>query len=117
MKTLNLDNNLKGTGNLGTKTPSVKLEVKSEELKKEWEIEFDEMFSDPIYSIKSFGTEDYKYIEDDIKSFISSLLAKQQADFVEIVERVEKLNDSNGRYNACQEILADIKSKINKTNE
>ncbi len=31
---------------------------------------FDEKFPDPIFGVKSFGVEDYKFIEDDIKSHI-----------------------------------------------
>jgi predicted site-specific integrase-resolvase len=86
------------------------------ELSDTWEIEFDEKYYNKNLpsGLNTRGFKFQKQMIDDVKSFISSLLAKQQEEFVKIVERVEKVNDSNGRYNACQEILADIKSKLNK---
>jgi hypothetical protein len=58
--------------------------VTPEELKKEWEIEFDEKFNafpdNPVdYVVK-------KEVIDEIKSFISSLLAKQQEEFVKMID-------------------------------
>jgi len=85
----------------------------SEELKKEYRGKIGELVGEASMCWTElpqgvFESERAKRIVDDIML----ILAKQQEEFVRIVERVEKVNDSNGRYNACQEILADIKSKL-----
>lgn len=89
----------------------------SEELKKEWEISFEKME-------KYHGwIPEHK---ERIKSFISSLLAKQQEDFVKMIklhnDRLKSCllycQEQNGRTDCkncglCEEdLLADIKSKL-----
>jgi hypothetical protein len=86
----------------------------SEELKKEWSDEFDEKFNafpdNPVdYVVK-------KEVIDEIKSFISFLLAKQQEEFVKMVGGLKyQPYDSTvdpfrqDGYSAC---IADIKSKL-----
>ena len=68
----------------------------SEELKKEWEREFEHQFQEFAPDGSSYGaglriihtgTTDDREILDNIKSFISSLLAKQQEEFVKIMKR------------------------------
>ena len=76
--------------------------------KKGWEIEFDQRFTD---------MDDY-YIKE-LKSFISSLLAKQQADFVKCIPEERKLTAVGGSPENCEsegfnQCIADIKSKINE---
>jgi hypothetical protein len=88
-----------------------------EELKKEWEIEFEK------FTLKGHGGwTEYPDMMEQTKSFISSLLAKQQEEFVKCLpEEKNKVihpddinfNEfyENRGYNAC---IADIKSKLNK---
>ena len=88
-----------------------------EELKKEWEIEFEIEF-DKIFHGCGVGLGS---VQVGLKSFISSLLAKQQANFVKCLPEEKNkvihpddinLNEfyENRGYNAC---IADIKSKLN----
>jgi len=87
-----------------------------EELKKEWEKSFDEMFGQFQYP----GITSPSWNEIDMKRFISSLLAKQQEEFVKIVTELEaKDEDIEPRGGFCVEFadgynnaLADIKSKL-----
>ena len=95
----------------------------SEELKKEWEIKFDKLFDHIATFGVNAGRQEYK-------SFISSLLAKQQEGFVKKVERLTKLytriegNTPIAGYlsdvpiyiipeTSISNLLADIKSKLN----
>jgi hypothetical protein len=96
----------------------------NEELKKGWEREFDEKYynkNNPS-GLNTTGFEFQKHMIDDVKSFISSLLAKQQEEFVKIAENILTPHgfesDDTFTENAIQEVkercLADIKSKLNK---
>jgi hypothetical protein len=91
----------------------------SEELKKEWEREFEEKYADrPLFSILENGKMIKEY--GNIISFISSLLAKQQEEFVKKVKGM-LMDDSNhndyyyGYNDALNDLLedfADIKNKL-----
>jgi hypothetical protein len=99
-----------------------------EELKKEWSDEFDEKYynkNNPS-GLNTRGFKFQKQMIDDVKSFISSLLAKQQEEFVKILESKkngEKCPKGWGcdhcggcvdLYDeALDDVLADIKSKLN----
>jgi hypothetical protein len=84
--------------------------IEVEELKKEWERQFDEKFA---------GYWRGQSIPDEIKFFINLLLAKQQEEFVKCIPE-EKGMSAEGNdviswaktvgYNDC---IADIKSKLN----
>lgn len=91
----------------------------SEELKKEWEKEFEKKF---FYDIERYEKYTGLNIEKELKSFISSLLTKQQEEFVKMVEAVCAelyLTGNEPRSLDFREIeeynqaLADIKSKLN----
>ena len=100
----------------------------SEELKKEWAVEFDERFQiqKKLYHLYHTGEYsgghelDWKASLDEtnaIKSFISEILAKQQEEFVKIVGEKVPLDNIRGcnidfieGYNFA---IADIKSKLN----
>jgi hypothetical protein len=104
--------------------------MSSEKLKKEWEIQFEDRLNpddkntlcdmDCWYPESEFGLDPTK-----IKSFISSLLAKQQEEFVKEVEEIIRnlkyppysRNVDPIRQDGYSQALADIKSKLNKTNE
>jgi hypothetical protein len=86
------------------------------ELSETWEIEFDKGF-DPYEHWQGD-----KWVTDKIKSFISSLLAKQQEEFVKCIPEEKPLlvkdeeaeattNELIMAYNEC---IADIKSKLKK---
>ena len=85
----------------------------NEELKKEWEIEFEVRYK----SNENYVFDEVTFL--DLKSFISSLLAKQQEEFVKILDDVGLHGDFDSKtvhlaefgYNQC---IADIKSKLNK---
>jgi hypothetical protein len=83
--------------------------MSSEELKKEWESSFDELADD---NFGCFGESPYP----SIKSFISSLLAKQQEEFVKLIEdwkKIPPLTEYQTAYNeALDDVIADIKSKL-----
>jgi hypothetical protein len=87
-----------------------------EELKKEWEKSFDEMFGQFQYP----GITSPSWNEIDMKRFISSLLAKQQADFVKCIPEEKPLLEedreeeatTNELIMAYNECIADIKSKL-----
>jgi len=97
----------------------------SEELKKEWERQLEEEFNwTPLFGKSSGALKQ-------MKVFISSLLAKQQEEFVKKVERLTKLytriegNTPIAGYlsdvpiyiipeTSISNLLADIKSKLNK---
>ena len=89
------------------------------ELKKEWERDYQNIWSN-IDTI-----ENWSWIKLELKDFISSLLAKQQEEFVKMIESKihwtdgEELlaDDTVARNNTLDDLLADIKSKLNKTNE
>jgi len=93
-----------------------------EELKKEWEIEFEK------FTLKGHGGwTEYPDMMEQTKSFISSLLAKQQEEFVKCLPEEKAFYFDNDfgdipidssisfekakGYNQC---IADIKSKLNK---
>jgi len=40
-----------------------------------------------------------------LKEIINQALESQKEEIRKIINKVEKENDSNGRYNACQELL------------
>ena len=93
----------------------------SEELKKEWEREFDDfLFGLSIRSDYSSYIGSFHCAK--IKEFINLLLAKQQEEFVKILEskRPDVCNCVGGEYNCehwgkhelIDDLLADIKSKI-----
>jgi hypothetical protein len=65
----------------------------SEELKNEWEREFDkgEYSSVAPHDWNEDNIKGYNHFKEDVKSFISSLLAKQQE---EMVEEIKKLADT-----------------------
>jgi hypothetical protein len=97
----------------------------SEELKKEWRDEFDEEFGSFLDSADmEFGPWDGTSSSDKIKSFISSLLAKQQEEFVRIVKNrtgvIAYADTDKGTVERIlisrDDLFADIKSKLNKTN-
>jgi hypothetical protein len=83
-----------------------------------WEIEFDKEF-DPIEHWQGD-----KWVTDKLKHFISSLLAKQQEEFVKMIEdrRPNACDCVGGEYNCehwgkhelIDDVIADIKSKLNK---
>ena len=88
----------------------------SEELKKEWEGQFDLQFTkDSSYpGVRCLRSEN----PEEIKSFISSLLAKQQEEFVKIVEeqktrfRCGACEGAKCGHTHCCMCIADIKSKL-----
>jgi len=89
--------------------------MSSEELKKEWSDEFDS-FVKSVYGLFLSETTDR------LKSFISSLLAKQQEEFVNMIEKLKsdvhtkQIGTSDyqvGKLRALDDLLADIKSKLN----
>jgi hypothetical protein len=82
--------------------------MSSEELKKEWEEQFDYDF------VKINGENTIKIMKIYLKSFISSLLAKQQEEFVKMIDEIEpySLGDDSANRGYLQ-ALADIKSKLN----
>jgi len=47
------------------------------------------------------------------KEFIRKLLTQQKQEMVKIVEQVKEVNESNGRFNACNEII-DILQNLTK---
>jgi hypothetical protein len=80
----------------------------SEELKKEWEIEFDATFEHTEVLI---GRNYYSTDGKELKSFISSLLAKQQEEFVKIIKEIE--DGYSSEYGDGSKIsIADIKNKL-----
>jgi hypothetical protein len=81
------------------------------ELKKEWEVDLDnDLFLKQWSSVKGANKE----LVEHIKFIVSSLLAKQQEEFVKCIPK-ELIIESNWLrglgYNDC---IADIKSKLNK---
>ena len=96
---------------LGSNSICKKCGEMPEELKKEWEREFDDEFP-------YLGEDSYDLNRKGIKSFISSLLAKRQEEFVKMIDEIPtevpeyEYNDyDKGR----KDFKADIKSKLNKT--
>ena len=85
----------------------------SEELKKEWEREFDDIIEHlPLMDNSRNLNNKWKK---KFKSFISSLLAKQQEEFVKMIEdrMVDGYSDlSKYKNDILGELLADIKSKL-----
>ena len=85
-----------------------------EELKKDWEREFDEKF--PEMRISPKGSPDVflpNAPRKMLKDFISSLLAKQQEEFVKALE--EARDDDSCECDNCnrtRKFIADIKSKL-----
>jgi len=85
----------------------------SEELKKEWEREFDIYFGQDQYGgFKAFT-------QDNVKTFINFLLAKQQEEFVKKVKGMLQTENHDDYYygyndalNDLLEDFADIKSKL-----
>jgi hypothetical protein len=81
-----------------------------------WEIEFEEL--PHLYCDCSKNCPDRIYSPKDIKSFISSLLAKQQAEFVKCIPEEKRVQESDDfgalGYNQC---IADIKSKLESSQE
>ena len=60
-----------------------------------WKERFHEKFPEPLYSVKNFGVEDYKYVGEDIYDFISQEIAIAEA---RGYERGLKEADSKGEY-------------------
>jgi hypothetical protein len=84
----------------------------SEELKKEWRGQFEDEFPF-LDELRAYGT------KKNIIDFIISLLAKQQEEFVKMVENMPFSFDSSntGCYINKDDLIADIKNKLNKSNE
>jgi hypothetical protein len=76
------------------------------------EKEFDEKF-DNLMVFHESGTKLIP-MREDIKSFISSLLAKQQEEFVKMVDEIFSQYSGIGDILVKDCILADIKSKLEK---
>jgi endo-alpha-1,4-polygalactosaminidase (GH114 family) len=98
-----------------------------EELKKEWREQLEDLIAKYKTDISDGGYFDLVDGYIPLESFISSLLAKQQEEFVKIVEEMETTNGVTGsdHYQIGQnhgrqefkrkllDVLADIKSKLN----
>jgi predicted nucleotide-binding protein (sugar kinase/HSP70/actin superfamily) len=94
----------------------------SEELKKEWEVQFENKVNNFEFQ-DGFGGDEFN--QEKIKSFISEILAKQQEEFVKIVIEIikeygNKPHRNVGIVSKCSccgstldDLLADIKSKLN----
>lgn len=52
--------------------------------------------------------------DEDADKYPNVLLSHNQR-LLEIIEQIEKVNDSNGRYNACQELREAVKALIENT--
>lgn len=50
-----------------------------------------------------------KQRDKEVRDFVEGVLIKQEEDFKKIVQKVNDVDVSNGRYNACKEILALLK--------
>ena len=80
----------------------------SEELKKERSEQFDEKFYDidcPGFSEHTVKCAEYK----NIKQFISFLLAKQQEEFVKMIEAIEIVDSSDPYARQCE---IELKEKV-----
>jgi hypothetical protein len=85
------------------------------ELKKEWEREFDEKFKTFTFKGKSEPSLFAQtVVYEDVKSFISFLLARQQEEFVKRIEdeAVKVCKGDDDCIDTFSEIFADIKSKL-----
>lgn len=59
------------------------------------------------------GTEKDGYFHfTDIQNHIKQSNIKLIESIIEVVKKVEKVNDSNGRFNACEEIQNELKAII-----
>jgi hypothetical protein len=90
----------------------------NEELKKEWRKQFEANFLDGD-SMYDCGNATFSV--DGVLDVCEFFLAKQQEEFVKIIDGMQKTGNYGGKsldlkigYNQC---IADIKSKLNKTNE
>ena len=57
---------------------------------------------------KELPEETKQKLDEIVGGMVIDALKKQRQEFRKVVEEVEKVNESNGRYNACQEILKAI---------
>lgn len=79
--------------------------MSSEQLKKEWEKEFERIFCHSKYDTLLPSQ------QENLKVFISQLLAKQQEEFVKMITDLQ----NSDRFDECGDYwqaLADIKSKL-----
>lgn len=82
--------------------------MSSEELKKEWESSFDKICNKSHEKNYPFDCwEAFDGYNDDIKSFISSLLAKQQAEFDTILNSGRKMYEL-GKKEAQEEFVKKV---------